>query len=127
MELDKIIVLIVGFLGIVFVYWFFLMKKEEAVEATGGTDSTGPPQVDILVEGGYTPSVISIEQGKPTTVNFLRKDSNSCLEEVVVPEFKLRKYLPLNEKTSVQITPKQKGEFVFSCGMGMYHGRIIVR
>src|SRR3989344_8007204 len=119
MTLDKILVLILGFGAIGFVYWFFLMKKEEAVAAEG--------EIEILVEGGYTPSVISLEQGKPTTVNFLRKDPSSCLEEVVVPEFKLRKFLPLNEKVSVQITPKQTGEFSFSCWMSMYHGKIIVK
>ena len=119
MTLDKILTLILGLAGIGFVYWFFLMKKEEAVEALG--------EIDIIVEGGYTPSVVSIQQGKPTTINFLRKDPNSCLEEVVMPEFKIRKFLPMNEKVSIEITPKQKGEFAFSCGMNMYHGKIIVK
>lgn len=29
MSIDKIIVTIVGILGILFTYWFFLMKKDE--------------------------------------------------------------------------------------------------
>lgn len=119
MDLDKILVLILGFGAIGFVYWFFLMKKEDAVEASGS--------IDILVEGGYTPGVISVEQGKPVTIDFFRKDPNSCLEEVVMPEFKIRKFLPLNEKVSISVIPKQKGEFAFSCGMNMYHGKIIVK
>ncbi|MBI3232053.1 MAG: cupredoxin domain-containing protein [Candidatus Doudnabacteria bacterium] len=118
MNLDQILVLAAGSLAIAFVYWFFLMKKEETVVAHG--------EIDILVEGGYTPSVISLAQGQSTTINFLRKDPSSCLEEVTVPEFKLKKYLPLNEKVSISINPKQKGEFAFSCGMNMYHGKIIV-
>lgn len=119
MALDKFLVLIFGFGAIAFVYWFFLMKKEEAVAAS---DS-----IDIIVEGGYTPSVIAVLQGKPITINFLRKDPSNCLEEVMVPEFKVRKFLPLNETVSINITPKQKGEFAFSCGMNMYHGKIIVK
>ena len=119
MTLDRILVLIIGIGTIGFVYWFFLMKKEEVVEARG--------EIEIVVEGGYTPSTIALEQGKPTTINFFRKDPSGCLEEVVVPEFKLKKYLPLNEKVSVTITPKQTGEFAFSCGMNMYHGKIIVK
>ena len=119
MEIDKILVLAGGISSIAFVYWFFLMKKEEAVEASDF--------IDITVEGGYTPSAIILNQGKPTTLNFIRKDPSNCLEEVVVPEFKIRKFLPLNEKVSVSINPKQKGEFAFSCGMNMYHGKIIVR
>lgn len=108
-----------GALAIGFTYWFFLMKKEEEVAANG--------EIDIVVEGGYTPGIISLRQGQPTTINFLRKDPNTCLEEVVVPAFRIKKYLPVNEKVSLQVTPKQKGEFPFSCGMNMYHGKIIVK
>lgn len=119
MTFDKLLVAIFSLAGIVFTYWFFLMKKEEAVSVK---DS-----VDIIVEGGYKPEVIEIEKGKEVTINFLRKDKSSCLEEVVLGDFKIRKYLPLNKKVSVLITPQKSGEFVFSCGMNMYHGKIIVK
>lgn len=119
MSSDQILVLMGGILAIAFVYWFFLMKREETVEVQG--------LIDIIVEGGYTPSAIILTQGQPTTISFIRKDPSSCLEEVVLPEFKIRKFLPLNEKVSIVVTPKQKGEFRFSCGMNMYHGKIIVR
>ena len=115
---DKIIVTIVGLLGIAFTYWFFLMKKEKEVKVQ---DS-----VDIVVNGGYSPNVISIPKGKPTTLNFIRKDPSSCLEEIVIPDFKIRKYLPLNKTTPIQITPKKSGTFEISCGMNMFHGKIIV-
>ena len=120
MELDKVIVLIVSVASIVFTYWFFLMKKEKEVAAT--SDS-----IDIVVKGGYNPEVISIPYGKTTTLNFIRKDSNSCLEEVVLGDFKVRKYLPVNEKVSVELTPEKKGEFGYSCGMNMFHGKIVVK
>ena len=116
--MDKIIVTIVGVLGIGFTYWFFLMKKETAVAAM---DS-----IDIIVEGGYSPSVISIPQGKTTKINFLRKDPSSCLEEVLISDFKIRKYLPLNQKVTVEIKPEKAGEYNFECGMNMFHGKLIV-
>lgn len=117
--IDKIIVSIIGVLGIVFTFWFFLMKKEKEVEVS---DS-----VDITVEGGYNPEVISIPKGKTTKINFLRKDPTDCLGEVVLGDFKIRKELPLNQKVSIEITPQKKGEFVYSCGMNMYHGKIVVK
>ena len=120
MTVDKIIVAIFSLLGVGFTYWFFLMKKEKAISVTGSS-------IDILVKGGYEPSVIEISKGKTTKINFLRKDASSCLEEVVLSDFKIRKYLPLNEKVSIEITPKKTGEFPFSCGMNMFHGKIIVR
>lgn len=119
MSLDKIVVIILGSLGMAGTYWFFLMKKDKQVAVA---DS-----VDIIVDGGYSPAVIAVPLEKATKINFFRKDPNSCLEEVVLGDFKIRKFLPLNEKVTVEIKPEKAGEFNFSCGMGMFHGRIIVK
>jgi len=118
MEIDELIVILLSIVGIVFTYWFFLMKKEKVVSVTDA--------VDIIVQGGYTPNTISIPQGKTTMISFTRKDPSRCLEEVVLGDFKIKKYLPLNKTITVEVTPNDKGEFVFACGMNMYHGKIIV-
>src|SRR3989338_5801884 len=117
--MNETIVTVSGVVGIIFVFWFFLMKKEKKEVAVAGS-------VDIIVEGGYSQEVISIPKNKTTKLNVIRKDSSSCLEEVVLPDFKIRKYLPLNEKVVIELTPKQAGEFKYSCGMNMFHGKIIV-
>jgi plastocyanin domain-containing protein len=117
--MDKIIVSILGVVFIGLTYWFFLGKKEKEVKAKGS--------IDILVKGGYVPASIIIPQNETTTINFLREDSNSCLEEVILSDFKIRKYLPLNQKVSIFINPNKKGDFNFSCGMGMFHGKLIVK
>lgn len=119
MRTDEVIVTVFGLIGIAFTYWFFLGKKEKEVAVFG--------EVDIIVEGGYSPEVISVPLGKTTKINFIRKDANSCLEEVVLPDFKIKKYLPLNQKVTVEITPEKKREYDFACGMNMYHGKIMVR
>ncbi len=94
------------------------MKKINTVQAEG--------TVEILVDGGYKPDRISIPYGKTTKLVFERRDSNSCLEEVILADFKIKKSLPLNEKVAIEITPDKKGTFDFSCAMGMFHGKIIV-
>ena len=119
MTLDKIIVAIISLAGIAATYWFFLMKKEQVVAVI--SDS-----VDITVNGGYQPEVISVPKGKTIKINFLRKDPSTCLEEVVLSDFKIRKYLPLNQKVSIEITPQKTGEYLFSCGMNMFHGKVKV-
>ena len=119
MTTDQIIVIIVAVLGIAGVYWFFLGKRTKTVRVSG--------DIEIIVDGGYTPDTIEIPSGKPTTIHFFRKDPSSCLEEVIISEFKIRRALPLNERIDVPITPEMPGTFKFSCGMGMYHGTIIVR
>lgn len=120
MTIDKISVVIASIGGIIFTYWFFLMKKEG--KAVGADKNS----IDIIVKGGYTPEVILISRGKAATLNFIRQDSSSCLEEVVIPEFKIKKYLPIDKKVSVSIMPQKEGKYEISCGMNMFHGKIIV-
>ena len=116
---NELIVTFLSVSGIAFTYWFFLMKKEDIVEAH---DS-----IDIKIDGGYTPETIQIPVGKTTKLNFTRHDPSSCLEEVVLSDFKIRKYLPLNKTVSIEVTPKKEGRYDFSCGMNMFHGKLIVR
>ena len=118
MTLDEIVVGLGGLSAILFVAWFFFGKKtlEVAVEQ----------QAQIVVDGGYSPEVIVVKRGQPVTLNFLRKDPSDCLEEVVLPDFGVRRHLALNETTSIEIRPDQAGEFTFSCGMNMFHGKIKV-
>ena len=119
MELDKLIVIIFSLAGVIFTFWFFLMKKDKEVNVEN--------EVDIKVSGGYSPEVISIAKGKTTKINFLRTDPTECLSEVVLGDFKIRKELPLNQKVTIEITPQKVGEFGYSCGMNMYHGKIVVK
>jgi len=117
-NMDNVFVAVFSLAGIAFTYWFFLMKKEEVISVS---DS-----VDIIVEGGYSPNTISIPKGKTTKISFFRKDPSSCLEEVVLSDFKIKKFLPLNKKVTIEVTPQKTGEFRFECGMNMFHGKIIV-
>ncbi len=126
MSIDKIIVIIVGLFGIAFTYWFFLMKKEKEVEVKA-SPSGEASEVEIKVSGGYTPDVIAIPKDKTTKITFLRTDPTECLSDVVLSDFKIKKELPLNQKVTIELTPKKIGEFPFSCGMGMFHGKIIVK
>ena len=94
------------------------MRKEKEVKVW---DS-----IDIIVNGGYYPEIISIPYGKTTKLNFTRKDPSSCLEEIVLGDFKIRKTLPLNQTITIPITPQKEGEYIYSCGMNMFHGKIKV-
>lgn len=118
MTLDKLLVIIGGLGTIGFIYWFFFGKKDETFVAD--------ESVDVLVNGGYKPSVIKIKKGKLTKLVFKRTDPNTCLEEIIIPDFKVKKFLPLNQKVEIDLTPKKAGTFQTHCGMGMFHGKIIV-
>ena len=57
----------------------------------------------------------------------MMRDTTECTSEVVLPAFGVRRKLePLGE-TVVEVTPREKGEFEFTCGMNMARGKIRVR
>ncbi len=87
----------------------------------------GIQEIDIKVEAGYQPKRIVVKAGLPVKLNFLRKDSNSCLEKLLLPEFDLAVNLPLNQTQSVEFTPQQPGEYRFTCGMEMFYGIVKVQ
>lgn len=80
-----------------------------------------------LTERGYEPASLRLRRGVPARVTFTRRVSATCATEVMLPEYGVRRALPLGEPVVVEFTPKKSGEFTFSCGMGMLRGTIIVK
>lgn len=125
MNTTGIIVTLVGFGIIGWIVWYFWMWKGETVAAQAGAG--GVQVVDITVKGGYQPSSITVEAGRPLRLNFTRRESTPCGEEVVLPEFGRRAHLPVDQTVAIEVTPPASGEYEFTCGMNMYKGKIIVR
>lgn len=131
------LVLTAGVAAIVWVNWyFFLAGRANVVVAaaptvaapTGtGSERNAPPptQVVITVDGGYSPSQLRVKAGQPLRVVFDRKDTSSCSEEVVFPDFGIRKFLPTGQQTTIEITPPRAGRYEFMCGMSMLRGTIL--
>ena len=86
----------------------------------------GHQEIEIEVLGGYTPSVIRLKRGVPARLVFDRKEDASCSEELVLPAFGIRKFLPAFEKTPVELMPMERGTFDMTCGMSMLHGKLVV-
>ena len=83
--------------------------------------------VTIRVEGGYTPNTIEVPLGSRVRLTFDRQEDNPCSEEVVVPDFGIRRELPAFTKTVVEFTANSPGRHEFACGMGMLRGSILVK
>lgn len=118
------IAIAIGIMTILFIVWFFFGSKEKSAKSAVITN--GIQQAVIKVVGGYSPSVIRLKRGSKAQLIFDRQETSSCSEEVVLPDFKIRQRLPAFKKTTIEFTPTAQGEFEFSCGMGMLHGKIIV-
>ena len=116
--MENFIVVTSGLVLIGFIYWFFFAKKDEV--------TTVSSEVEIIVSGGYKPSTIKIKKDQTTKLFVIRTEDNSCLEEIIFPDFKIKKYLPLNKKVEIEIKPTKIGEFEFHCNMNMFHGKVVV-
>ncbi|MBD2246965.1 cupredoxin domain-containing protein [Nostoc sp. FACHB-888] len=106
------------------IWWFLLSKpKSQKAVATSGNIQ----EATVTVDGGYEPSRIVVQAGKPVRLKFERKDPSSCLEQVLIPDFHIAADLPLNQATTVEFTPETTGEYTFTCGMNMFRGAIAVQ
>lgn len=121
---DRWIVTLVGIALVVFVAWFFWLKRAQGVRAA--LTSGGYQEAMILVKGGYTPDVIVVEHGKPVRLNFRREETAACSEMVLFPDFNKSTRLPIGETVPVEFLPDRPGEYEFACQMGMLRGKLIV-
>jgi plastocyanin domain-containing protein len=117
------VAVLAGAAAIAWVNWYFFFAQRPAVSASV---AGGRQEVEIVVRGGYDPGVVRVKRGVPLRLLFNRQDTSSCSEEVVLPDFGIRKFLPTGERTPVDFTPEKAGQFEITCGMSMLHGKLVV-
>jgi plastocyanin len=141
-------VLVAGLAAIAWVNWYFFLAERgtavAAVPGIGGAAGSGDaqaaapspgappagvpsgiPQVTITVKGGYSPATIRVPAGRPVRLVFDRQETSGCSEEVVFPDFGLKRFLPASQHTAVEVTAPAPGTYEFTCGMGMLRGRLV--
>jgi Cu+-exporting ATPase len=121
MSVSPWVVAVASLLAIAFVNWYFLIAPgRRPAELKGGSN-----EIRITVKGGYDPATIRVPAGQPVRLVFDRQETNSCSEEIVIPDLKIRRFLPAFEATAIDITLPSPGRYEFACGMNMLHGSII--
>jgi plastocyanin domain-containing protein len=78
-----------------------------------------------VTEKGFLPDTIKLERGVPARVTFVREIEETSATTVVIPEYNIKRDLPVKEPVVVEFTPSKRGAFKFSCGMGMLSGKIV--
>jgi plastocyanin domain-containing protein len=102
-------------------------SKSESAARTGATvTAQGPTKVTVDAQG-FTPSEVHVEKGKPLSLVFTRTTDGTCATEVVFPELKLKKDLPLNTPVSIDVPTEQARTLAFQCGMGMYRSAVVIQ
>ena len=102
---------------------YYFLGPRRATRAT----AADVQEATITIDGGYSPSVIEVDAGRPVRLTFDRRESNPCSEEVVFGSLGIRRSLPAFAPTSIEFTPTQPGRIEFSCGMGMLHGAVVAK
>jgi plastocyanin domain-containing protein len=118
------IVIFAAIVAIAWVNWWFFLAQRPA--ATAAASAGGTQEVTITVQAGYEPSAVKVKRGVPVRLTFDRQETSGCSEEVVFPDFGIRRFLPAFQKTTIELTPQEAGTFGFTCGMSMLHGKLIV-
>ncbi len=76
-----------------------------------------------VINGGYSPNFLTVKKGIPVKWVIDGKNVFGCQGYFVVPTLGISKALSEGENI-IEFTPQETGIINFSCGMGMYRGRI---
>lgn len=115
-------IIVLGMIAFI-LFWFFQKPQEDGKRAQ---QKNGYQEIRVEVMGGYTPGTIILKKSQPARIIFDRKDPSPCLDQIVFPDFGVHADLPMGDQYVVEITPQEAGEYGFSCGMNMMHGKMIV-
>jgi Cu+-exporting ATPase len=103
--------------------WWFFFGPKRALQAEAHGDVQ---EMTVIVKGGYSPALIQVRAGLPLRLVFDRQEGGDCTSRVVFPDFGVSQALPAFQRTNVEFTPDQAGDFGFVCGMNMVHGTLRV-
>lgn len=126
MTWDEVLVVVLGLAAIAWVNWYFFLAEARKAAVAARVGATGVQQAVIRVKGGYDPSRVRLRAGQAARLVFDRREDSSCSEEVVIPDLGIRRFLPANQRTGVDLPPARPGTYEFTCGMGMLRGSLVV-
>lgn len=120
---------------------FSLQRVEQAIASLGeppdwyGGTSAGSQaaivgdkqQVKLSITNkGYSPRELTVRAGTPVELTLETNGVYSCASSFTFRKFNIFEQLKPSDSKVVAFTPTEKGDFQFSCSMGMYTGVVHV-
>jgi len=134
MKFSGVIVIILGLFmlnrGLVnFGYGFRGFIPEKATSqteylVTGDVKEYQVVKMDLTYRG-YSPNVLFIKKDVPVRWVINVKQMSGCTDEIIVPEYNIKKRLEYGENI-IEFVPKKLGDIKFSCWMQMVWGKFVV-
>ncbi len=116
------IAVVLGGLALVAALAWYFFAPRKAVDAQM---EDGRQVVDITVKGGYSPSLVRVEAGKPVRLRFDRQENSDCTARVVFPDLRKSATLAAFGTTTLDLDIAEPGEYSWACGMNMLHGTLV--
>lgn len=107
-------------------------RRKDSAQPQPPADESGAvtktQAVNIAVtKDGFTPASFTVHRNIPVRLTFVRRVEVTCATDVVIPDYDIKRELPLNEPVIVEFTPEKAGTISFACGMNMQRGKILVK
>ena len=111
---------------------FFAMLAAVSVGGLGCKDSSADdarsgPNANTADDKGFTPSSVTLKKGAPASLVFTRTTDATCATEVVFPDLKIKKDLPLKTPVTIDVPTDAPRSLTFTCGMAMFKGAVVIR
>jgi plastocyanin domain-containing protein len=107
-------------------------KGNDASASTSGTSASitaaaNAPVAVTVDDKGFTPSSVSFKKGDHAQLVFTRTTDATCATEVVFPELKITKPLPLKQPVTIDVPTSDAKTLTFQCGMGMFKSKVVIQ
>jgi sulfite exporter TauE/SafE len=109
--------------------WALLDRSPAITAASSGAVrslSDGSQLVTLKVsESGYTPAAVVALPGVPTTLALETDGTGGCTRAFVIADRGVQQILPEKGRVTLNLGTPKAGTLRYTCGMGMYSGRIL--
>lgn len=128
LRISGVVIIILGLL-LLGRAWESLKGRPQSQIQSSQTEPAPSQSIQVarmdLTSGGYSPNTLRVKKGVPVRWVINVKQMSGCTNEILLPEYNIRRKLNYGENT-IEFTPTKVGEVPFSCWMRMVWGKFIV-
>jgi len=80
-----------------------------------------------VTSAGFVPAQVKTKSMESIRLVVTRTTDRTCVKDIVLKDFGIRKPLPLNQPVEITFTPTKPGQYRYACAMNMVAGVIIAK